>query len=176
MVALRIPHPDAFRSRHVEIPIPVYFHSVGYAVAFATGLSSEDAAICQRAVGPEAINANISLLAVIDVKTLSIGGEGQPVGLGQIFCQQLHFVIRIEAIHTLERNLLPLSLRQIESRVGEIDRTVRTNDDVVRAIEVFPLVAVGQDLVFAIRLDLDDGAQNARTVQQMYFRRGRQAR
>src|SRR5256885_16285768 len=105
MMALRIPHPDASRSRHVKISISVYFHSIRHAVAFATGFFSKDAAICQRAVWSDLINANVSLLAVIDVKTLSIGGEGQPVGLGQIFCEQSHFAIRIQAIHALERNL-----------------------------------------------------------------------
>ncbi len=67
----------------------------------------------------------------------------------------------------MERNLLLLSLHQVESRIGEIDRAIRANDHIVRAIEAFPLIAVSQDLVFAIRLDLDDGAQNAGTVQKM---------
>src|SRR5207302_5891703 len=114
--------------------------------------------------------ANVSFLAVIYIETLSIGGEGQPVGLGQIPCEQAYFAIRIETIHSLERNLLLLSLHQVQSRIGEIDRAVRADDHIVGAIEAFPLIAVGQNFVKSVGLDLDDGAQNAGTVEKMMLK------
>src|SRR2546430_449040 len=75
--------------------------------------------------------------------------------------------MRFEPIHALEWNLLLLSLYQVQRRIGEIDRPIRADDHIVGAVEAFPLIAVGQNLVMSLRLDLDDGAQNAGTVDKM---------
>src|SRR2546423_15087132 len=75
--------------------------------------------------------------------------------------------MRFEPIHALEWNLLLLSLYQVQRRIGEIDRPIRADDHIVGAVEAFPLIAVGQNLVMSLRLDLDDGAQNAGTVVKM---------
>src|SRR5438445_13820791 len=73
----------------------------------------------------------------------------------------------IEPIHSLEWNFLLLSLYHVERRIGEIDGPVRADDHIVGVVEAFPLIAVGQNLVMSLRLDLDDGAQNAGTVEKM---------
>src|SRR2546421_12183019 len=75
--------------------------------------------------------------------------------------------MRFEPIHALEWNLLLLSLYQVQRRIGEIDRPIRADDHIVGAVEAFPLIAVGQNLVMSLRLDLDDGGQNAGTVDKM---------
>src|SRR5256884_9788988 len=75
--------------------------------------------------------------------------------------------MRLEPIHALEWNLLLLSLYQVQRRIGEIDRPIRADDHIVGAVEAFPLIAVGQNLVMSLRLDLDDSAQNAGTVDKM---------
>src|SRR5437762_13169436 len=75
--------------------------------------------------------------------------------------------MRIEPIHALEWNLLLLSLYQVQRPMGDMYRTIRADNHTVGAVEAFPLVAVCQNLVMSLPLDLDDGAQNAGTVDKM---------
>src|SRR6267378_4919882 len=169
MMAPGIPYPDASGAGHVEISIFVHFHSVGHAIAFAAGLFSEDAALRKRSIWRHVINTNVSLLAVSHVETLSIRREGEPIGLRQIHCEQAYLAIGIQAIHALKRNLLLHSLHQVESRVGEVDRTVGADDYIVGAVEAVPLITISENLVMPAGLDSDDGAQDAGAIEKMIF-------
>src|SRR6478752_9644744 len=51
MMALGVPHPDAFGTGYKEISLAVNFDSVGYAFVVSAGLLAEDPAIAQRPVG-----------------------------------------------------------------------------------------------------------------------------
>src|SRR5579863_4999944 len=67
--------------------------------------------------------------------------------------------------------LLLLVGPQIDNWIGEIDRAVRSHDNVVRSIKLLVLIMVRDDLeAFAIRGKLDDCAQTARrTPEAMLF-------
>jgi hypothetical protein len=63
-------------------------------------------------------------------------------------------------------DFLSLALHQIERGIGETDRTVGTDDDVVGAVELLAFEVVGEDGVLTVWSDSNDGAQDARGVDQ----------
>ena len=73
MISLCIPDPDSFWAGHEQIALFVYLDSVGDAVVRASLFFSEDSAVGERAVGRDLIDADVSLVVVIDVEALSVG-------------------------------------------------------------------------------------------------------
>src|SRR5205085_680159 len=118
---------------HEQISLLVHFHAIGYAAAvFLTAFFfSEDAAVSKRSVSGDLVDANVALLAVVDIKALAIWGKSQAVRLCQIFCQQAHVAFVIESIHALKWNLLLCARTEIHVRVCEIEGAIGTNDNIV---------------------------------------------
>src|SRR5258708_7249580 len=96
----------------------------------------------------------------------SVGREGKPVGLDQVFSQEANATLVVEAVHTLKRNFLLLSLDQIKRRVREVNGAVGTSHNIIGAVEFLAFIAVGEDSVFSLRRDRDDGSQNAGAINQ----------
>src|SRR3954470_9559498 len=112
----------------------VHLHAIGYSVTLSTWLFSEDAAIRERAVGGNVVHPNVAFFAVVYIKMFSVRRKGEAVRLGEIFCEQAYVGFIIEAIHALKRNFLLCAGTEIHIRISEIERTVRTDDNIVRRI------------------------------------------
>ena len=133
----------------------------------AAGFLAENAPVRQRAVALKVVHAYVALLAVIHVKLAAVRRECQPIGLRQFSAQQADVAGAIKTKYTLKGKLLLLSRRQVERGIGEIQRAVRTEDDIVRTVEFLSLVAVGKNRDFAFGTYPDDCSQYAGAIDQM---------
>ena len=70
----------------------------------------------------------------------------------------------------MKRNLLDLSLRKIECRIGEIKSTVRPEYDIIGAIKTLAVIAIGENLVLSMPVDLNNCAKQTRTIDQTMLR------
>src|SRR5580700_1813399 len=166
VAALLVPHPDTLWPGDKQISLLVHLQSVGYALAFTSGLLAENPTVLQRAIGRKIIDADIPLLAVIYVEALAIGRESQSIGLRQIFGQKAGLASFVEPINALERNFLRFSLGQIERGIGEINGAVGPNDHIVRTVEPFSFEMVRENGVLSIRANANNRAQYARAIEQ----------
>src|SRR5580704_1996670 len=138
-MALRVPDPDSSRPGDVNIPATIDFHSVGNSFASSARFLAKNATVCERSVGPEIINSNVALFAVVHIKLLSIGRERQTIGLGKFLSEQRGFSRSVQAKHALKIQLLLFARDQIQRGIGKIQRAIRPKDHVVWAVELFPL-------------------------------------
>ena len=90
MVALRVPTQTPFGPVTNRVSVTINLDSVGDAIVRSSGFFAEDAAIAQRTIGRDVIDANISLgiVIVVDVEMFSVGRKRQAVGLGQVFSEE----------------------------------------------------------------------------------------
>src|SRR5262249_41011301 len=77
---------------------------------------------------------------------------------------------RTQTEYALVGKLLLFSLWQVQCRIGEIQRAVGADDDIVRAVEPLAFVLVGEHRVFAVGIYANDRAQNARGGHQPALR------
>ena len=70
----------------------------------------------------------------------------------------------VQAINALKRNLLGLSLRKIERRIGEIKSAVRPEYDIIGAVKTLAIIAIGENLVLSMSVDLNNCAKQTRTI------------
>src|SRR4051794_7643480 len=159
LLALRVEHAHAARARDPDVAALVELHPVhevaGVEVAGADA-GGQHAAIGQRAVRGHVEDADVAVLGVVDVQQRLVGREAQAVGLAEVVHQQLRVAaLRRDPVDALEGEvLLALDAEPRHppvSGVGEVDRAVALDDDVVGAVELAPLVVAGQDLPPAAR-------------------------
>src|ERR1700686_3944454 len=105
-MALGIPDPDSSWAGDVNVAGTIDFDAVGNAFTFSAGFFTEDAPVCQRSIGPEIVDADVALFAVVYIKLLSVGGEGQAIGLRKFLGEQSEFSGRVEAKYALKVQLL----------------------------------------------------------------------
>jgi len=74
-MALRVPNPNPLRTGDVNVSLSIDSHAIRHSIGFPSRLFAKDTAVRDRSVGRNVIDANISLLAVIDVKVFSIWGK-----------------------------------------------------------------------------------------------------
>src|SRR5690348_18302698 len=104
-MALRIPDPDALWSGDEQIAAAVESHAVRHAVIRSARFFPEDAAVAQCAVAVKVVHPDVALVAVIHKKAFSVRLESQAVGLRELFGQQLHISLAVQAVHALKRDL-----------------------------------------------------------------------
>src|SRR5215475_1539881 len=76
MISIRVPHPDAFWSRHEQVSLNVNFDAIRNALALSSGLFSENPSAAEGSIAAHGVDADVALLTVIDVELLAIGREG----------------------------------------------------------------------------------------------------
>src|SRR6266436_6643227 len=135
----------------------VDFHSVRDSFVLPARLLTEDSVVAQGAIAAKVIHADDSLLGVIYIQTLSIGRKSKAVRLRQVLGQETNIALFIQAVHTLERGFLLLSLYQIECGIGEVNRAVGTDYHIVRAVQFLSFVTISQYGVFSVESYGDDG-------------------
>jgi multiple sugar transport system ATP-binding protein len=114
----------------------------------AAPVRGEDVA---AAVGAEAIEAGVALLRgdLLQVPSTvsAIKVDGRRAYARARAGEQVELAARVDPVHAVERQLLPLGeVAQAVRRIGEEDRAVRSDDDVVRRVQPLALVRLGQRL------------------------------
>src|SRR5215813_6470576 len=166
MLAIRAPNPDSFRASYVEIALLVDLDSIRHAITFLSRFLAEYTSVGKCATLADVIDTNVPLFTVVNVHALAIGRESKPIWLREIFGEQLNIAIGVQAIDSLEWYFLLFTCNQIQCRISKIQRGIGTDDDIIRAVQLFSVVVVRQNLILAVRCHLNDGAQNAGTIDQ----------
>ena len=166
VISIRVPDPDALRPGHKEIAFVIYLDTVGDPLVFPSRLGAKDTTIAESSSGRNLVDANVALLAIVHVELLAIRREGQSIRLRQISGQQTNASVVIQPVNSWERSLLFFSRNQIEGWIREMERTIRPDNHVVQTIEALSVVPICEYFVFSVGSHLDDGSQDARTIDQ----------
>ena len=139
MRAVRREDPDAFRTGSVDITLRIHLQTIGNALFFRAGEIVEDAAVGNRAVGSHVVAhpEPLLLIGIRDVECLLVGRQRDPVGTGEVLDDGLQPAVSVQE-DAVERQFLGgivILLEQSVGRIGEIERSVRTVDQIVRAVE-----------------------------------------
>src|SRR5579884_2096209 len=84
--------------------------------------------------------------------------------------EELNLAVGVQPINALKWNFLRLPLGKIESRIGEINRTVGTDNHIIRAVESLALIMVCQHRVMSLRVNRNNPSKHARAVNKMNSR------
>ena len=125
----------------------------------------EHAAVGERVVRPDIEHADVRAIGVVDVEQRLVRREAQPVRLLEVVDEQLDLAAaRREPVDALEVEVLlalePEARHAPVGRVGEDDRPVARDDDVVRAVQLLALPVRGERLARSVRLLADDRARD----------------
>src|SRR5579862_9357055 len=108
MMALRVPHPNALRPGHEHVSGGVHLHAVGNAFALFAVLVAENAAVAEFSVR-KIVDADIALLAVVDIELLAVGRKCEAVRLREVSRQESHSLLSrgafVQPVNTLKRRL-----------------------------------------------------------------------
>ncbi len=114
--------------------------------------------------------ADVAAVGVVDPERLLVGREAQAVGLLEVVDEQRQLAVGRDAVDAAEVELL-LALDAeagpaAVGRIGEDDRAVRGDDDVVGAVELLALPVRGEHRARAVGLDADQAARRVLADQQ----------
>ena len=155
MMSGGIPDPDSLGPGDIEIAVAIQLHAVGNTALGGAGFAGKDATVAQGTIGMEIVDADIALIAVVDIKLLAVRRKSQAVGLREVLREKADFAFGAEAIDALEGDFLFFVGRQIQGWIGEIDGAIRTEDDIVRAVEALAFEVVGENLIPAGRVQCE---------------------
>ena len=158
-IARRRIDPHAARRGHPDIAALVAFHAVGHTLfERRANAGGEDAPVRQRAVGGDVEHADQRLHRVVDIEELFVRREAEAVRLveQQPIDQQLRrAAARRDAVDALEaeraRPLDPEAGHAPVIGIGEIDRAVGADADVVGAVELLALEMGRENLAPPVR-------------------------
>ncbi len=166
--AVEVVDPDAAGPGHVDVSFGVAFHAIRH--TFAVGLNDpagKKACLGQLAVARDIEHADIGLLRIVHPDELLAGAETQAIGLGEHVAvrHQLRLVSgpmagwqSIDALKAHFRFALDTKTRHPPiGWVGEVDRPVRADDDVVRRVQLAAFEMAGQNLTRSIGANADNG-------------------
>ena len=144
MLSVRREDPHAFRAGDVHVAPLVELHSVDeLAARQIAGADSprEDASVRERMTRADVEDPNVGVHRVVDVQLRLVRREAKAVRLGEIVDQELQVsAARRQAVDALEVEFLVAFEAEAGHppvrRIGEDDRTVGGDDDVVRAVQL----------------------------------------
>src|SRR5579883_2517963 len=123
--AVRIEDPDTGRSGAIDVAQLVDFHPVRHSLCVGTCLELRpNPAARQAAVGRHVERADVKTCRVVDVESLLVGREGDPVGSLEVIGQQMKLARDVDPIDAVEGKLLALGQAwKSVGRIGEEDRS-----------------------------------------------------
>ncbi len=152
--AVRRIDPDSARRRNPDIAERVAFHAIRHAgLGGRDDVGGEHPAVAEAAAGIDVEHADQMLDGIVDVEPLLVRRKAQPVRLIEQIAvdQQLrraaagrHAIDALEA--ELARPFDAVDRHPAVPRIGEIDRAVGLDADVVRRIQLQPVEMRRQDL------------------------------
>src|SRR5690606_21161120 len=157
-LAGRIVHPDPARRGAPDVARYVALHAIGHA-ALGARIAVKDARPRHRAVGLDVVGADHALAAAVDVEDLLVGREAKPVGIDVVLAHDAHAAAvgrdaeyRLDLQVALDVGAHHPDVEKPARRIGEPDRAVGFHHDVVRAVELHALPALGERLPCAVLL------------------------
>src|SRR5436190_14213050 len=85
MTALRIPYPDTLWSGYKNVALLINLDAIWHTFMWTSRFFTEDPSIGKTSIRPNVVHADISLLAIVHVKSLTVRRESQAIRLRQIF-------------------------------------------------------------------------------------------
>src|SRR6266511_2578592 len=158
MFALRRNNPDPAGRRFVEIPFAIDSQAVGDAWRRVFADVDEHHAVRERAVSLDLITLDELVAAAIGIEILFVRVEGEPVRVWDIVNDQAHLAVP-EHVNAAVIQLLPgifFPEAQAAKTVGEVDRSILFNNNVVGAAEALSFVASGEDGALTVLFDAID--------------------
>src|SRR5436305_8399074 len=130
----------------------------------------DDVSAAQRAVRADGEAADVPAVGVVDPERLLIGREAEPVRLLEVVGEQRELAVGRDAVDAAEVQLL-LALDAeagpaAVGRIGEDDRAVGCDHDVVGAVELLALPVRGEHRPGAVGLDAHQAARRVLADQQ----------
>src|SRR6266571_3813866 len=147
------PHPA--RSRFPDVALDVDLQAVGDSGSRIAADVDEHLAVGHRVVGQDTIAPHVLVAAAVRVESFFVGRERQAVRVGDVVDDAAH-ASALDHVDTLEVQALArvlLAKAQAAVGVGEVDRAVLFDDDVVRSVELLAFEAVGEHGALAVLLD-----------------------
>jgi hypothetical protein len=103
----------------------------------------KDARVCQATVRQDIKRTHVTPRRVIDIQDRFIRRECQSVGAIKIIDQQFDRSVGQDAVHAIPR-LFALFRCNTVGGIGKINRTVRSDHDIIRAVETLPAIHIRQ--------------------------------
>src|SRR6266702_99037 len=155
MLALGRDDPHPARRRFPDVALDVDLQAVGDSGGRIAADVDEHPAVGHRVVGQDAIAPHVLVAAAVRVQNSFVGRQGEAVRVGDVVDDPAHAsaLDHVDALEVQAPARVLLAKAQAAVGVGEVDRAVLLDDDVVRAVELLPFEAVGEDGALAVLLD-----------------------
>ena len=181
MLALGGDHPDALRAGDPDVPSLVDLHPVRDALLDHAGADAveEHPAVRERAVVVHVVDLDERPRRVVDVEERLVRGEAQPVRHLVLVLPDDELQLVLAAAGRDHEDALPAELplaldpeagEAPVPRVGEVDRPVRADGDVVRAVQVLALVVERERLAHAVGALAHERARDVLADEQVEVR------
>src|SRR6266516_5997200 len=155
MSALGRYDPHATRSRFPDVALDVDLQAVGDSGSRIAADVDEHLAVGRCIVGQDTIAPHVLVAAAVRVESFFVGRERQAVRVRDVVDDAAH-ASALDHVDTLEVQALArvlLAKAQAAVGVGEVDRAVLLDDDVVRSVELLAFEAVCEHGALAVLLD-----------------------
>src|SRR5882762_7065304 len=155
MLALGRYDPHPARRRFPDVALDVDLQAVGDSGSRVAADVDEHLAVGHRVVGQDAIAPHVLVAAAVRVENFFVERQRQAVRVGDVVDDAAHLAA-LDHVDTLEVQALArvlLAKAQAAVGVGEVDRAVALDDDVVRAVELPAFETVGEHGALAVLLD-----------------------
>ena len=167
-----------FGPGHPDVAELVDLHPVRDALLDHAGADAleEHAAVRERAVGVDVVDLDVGARGVVDVQQLLVGREAEPVRHLELVLGDGEVELVLAAARGDPEDALPAELaRALDAeageaavpRVGEVDRPVGADGDVVRAVQVLALPVEGERLADAVGALADERARDVLADEQV---------
>src|SRR5437762_1387095 len=155
MLAFGRDDPNPARRRFPDVAADVHLQAVGDSGSRIAADVDEHLAVGHRVVGQDAIAPHVLVAAAVRVENFFVGRQGEAVRVGDVVDDPAH-ASALDHVDALEVQALArvlLAKAQAAVGVGEVDRAVFLDDDVVRPVELLAFETVGEDGALAVLLD-----------------------
>src|SRR6267378_206846 len=155
MLALGRYDPHSARRRFPDVPLDVDLQAVGDSWSRVAADVDEHLAVGHRVVGQDAIAPHVLVAAAVRVESFFVGRKRQAVRVGDVVDDAAHLAAldHVDALEVQALARVLLAKAQAAVGVGEVDRAVALDDDVVRAVELPAFETVGEYGALAVLLD-----------------------
>src|SRR6266436_5836438 len=147
--------PHATRRRFPDVPLYVDLQAVGDPWGRIAADVDEHLAVGDGVVGQDAVAPHVLVAAAVRVENFFVGRQGQAVWVRDVVDDPGHFAAldHVDALEVQALARILIAQAQAAVGVGEVDRAVLLDDDVVRAVELLAFEAVGEHGALAVLFD-----------------------
>src|SRR5882762_5074730 len=155
MLAFGRDDPHAARRRFPDVSLDVDLQAVGDPGGRIAADVDEHLAVGDGVVGQDAVAPHVLVAAAVRVENFFVGRQGQAVWVRDVVDDPGHLAAldHVDALEVQTLARILIAQAQAAVGVGEVDRAVLLDDDVVRAVELLAFEAVGEHGARAVPFD-----------------------